>query len=411
VDVIQKAPAAGRASRTSGLPLAVVLLGFTSLFTDIGTEMIFPLLPVFLTETLKAGPAYLGMVEGAADTVSSLLKLASGVIADASPRRKPLVLFGYGLASAARPFVALATRPWHVLAVRVTDRVGKGVRSSPRDALIADAAGDRAGRAFGFHQAMDNVGAVVGPLIAMGLIAEHFSIRSVFWVAVIPGVIATALVLFVPESAPHGAPADRTAAAGARAASPLADRRLLLYLGILAVFSLGNSSDAFLLLRARTLGLSTAQIPILWSTLNLSKVLWAYLGGDLADRFPRARLIAGGWVVYALVYAGLGVAKSSWQVWALFVFYGIFYGLTEPVEKALIKDLVRAEQRGRAYGAYNFVVGITALPAGLLAGALWHSFGPGIALGAGALLAGIASLLLLTWEAWQPNAPTPAGTA
>jgi MFS family permease len=411
VDVIEKAPAAGRASRASRLPLAVVLLGFTSLFTDIGTEMIFPLLPVFLTETLKAGPAYLGMVEGAADTVSSLLKLASGVIADVSPRRKPLVLLGYGLASAARPFVALATRPWHVLAVRVTDRVGKGVRSSPRDALIADAAGDRAGRAFGFHQAMDNVGAVVGPLIAMGLIAEHFSIRSVFWVAVIPGAIATALVLFVPENAPRGAPADRAATASARAASPLADRRLLLYLGILAVFSLGNSSDAFLLLRARTLGLSTAQIPILWAALNLSKVLWAYVGGDLADRFPRPRLIAGGWVVYALVYAGLGIAKSSWQVWALFVFYGIFYGLTEPVEKALVKDLVRADQRGRAYGAYNFVVGITALPAGLLAGALWHAFGPRIALGAGALLAGIASLLLLTWEARRPHAPTPAGTA
>lgn len=404
--MIEKAPAAKRPSR---LPLAVVLLGFTSLFTDIGTEMIFPLLPVFLTETLKAGPAYLGIVEGAADTVSSLLKLASGVIADASPRRKPLVLFGYGLASAARPFVALATRPWHVLAVRVTDRVGKGVRSSPRDALIADAAGDRAGRAFGFHQAMDNVGAVVGPLFAMALIAAHFSMRSVFWVAVIPGAIATTLVLFVPESAPRAASDGPSPAAGDRAASPIADRRLLLYLGILAVFSLGNSSDAFLLLRARSLGLSTTEIPVLWSVLNLSKVVWAYLGGDLADRFPRARLIAGGWVVYALVYAGLGVAKGAWQVWALFVLYGVFYGLTEPVEKALVKDLVREDQRGRAYGAYNFVVGVTALPAGLLAGALWRAFGPRVALGAGAVLAGLASLLLLSWEAWTSRTPVSSG--
>ncbi len=396
MDVIERAPSAARRSR---LPLAVVLLGFTSLFTDIGTEMIFPLLPVFLTETLRAGPAYLGIVEGAADTVSSLLKLASGVIADVSPRRKPLILFGYGLASAARPFVALATRPWHVLAVRVTDRVGKGVRSSPRDALIADAAGDRAGRAFGFHQAMDNVGAVVGPLCAMGLIAAHVSIRSVFWVAVIPGAIATTLVLFVPERPAHTVsdgprPADRP-----RAPSPIADRRLRLYLVILGVFSLGNSSDAFLLLRARSLGLSTAQIPVLWSVLNLSKVLWAYLGGDLADRVPRARLIAGGWLVYALVYAGLGVATGAWHVWALFVVYGVFYGLTEPVEKALIRDLVRDDQRGRAYGAYNFVVGITALPAGLLTGALWRTFGPLTALCAGALLAGVASVLLLSWDA------------
>jgi MFS family permease len=395
VDVTE---AAQRAERGSRLPHAVVLLGLTSLFTDIGTEMIFPLLPVFLTETLRAGPAYLGIVEGAADTVSSLLKLASGAIADLTPRRKPLVLLGYGLASVARPFVALATRPWHVLAVRVTDRVGKGLRSSPRDALIADAAGDRPGRAFGFHQAMDNVGAVVGPLCAVGLLAAHFSLRSVFWVAVIPGAVATALVFFVRErTSPRDI--DRSTP-GARVQSPLADRRLVLYLGILAVFSLGNSSDAFLLLRARSLGLSTAQIPILWSVLNLSKVLWAYLGGDFADRFPRARLIAGGWLVYAFVYAGLGLAKATWHVWALFVLYGIFYGLTEPVEKALVRDLAHESQRGRAYGAYNFVVGVTALPAGILAGALWRTFGPTIALGVGALFAGVACLLLLGWETW-----------
>ena len=393
---IDSAPPAARRSR---LPLAVVLLGFTSLFTDIGTEMIFPLLPVFLTETLRAGPAYLGIMEGAADTVSSLLKLASGIFADAVPRRKPLVLFGYALASAARPFVALATRPWHVLAVRVTDRVGKGVRSSPRDALIADAAGDRAGHAFGFHQAMDNVGAVVGPLLATGLIAAHCSLRAVFWVAVIPGALATALVLFVPE--PKRPP--RPLGASSRVGSPLADRRLRLYLGVLAVFSLGNSSDAFLLLRARSLGLSTAQIPILWAVLNLSKVLWAFLGGDLADRLPRPRLIAAGWLVYALVYVGLGAATAAWHAWVLFVVYGIFYGLTEPVEKALIKDLVHQDQRGRAYGAYNFIVGITALPAGLLAGALWRAFGAMVALSAGAALAAVAGLLLLAWDAWTPQ--------
>src|SRR5580692_2127994 len=171
--------------RDSRLSRTVVLLGLTSLFTDVGTEMIFPLLPVFLAEVLHAGPEYIGLVEGAAVTVASLLKLASGVVADIVPRRKPLVLFGYGLASAVRPFVALATRPWHVLAVRVADRVGKGIRGSPRDALIADAAGDRAGRAFGFNQAMDNAGAVVGPLLATALLALHVPLRGVFWIAVV----------------------------------------------------------------------------------------------------------------------------------------------------------------------------------------------------------------------------------
>jgi MFS family permease len=391
-------------TRRDRLPLAVVLLGFTSLFTDVGTEMIFPLLPVFLTEALKAGPAYLGLVEGAADTVSSLLKLASGFIADRTNRRKPLVLFGYGLASVARPFVALATRPWHVLAVRVTDRVGKGLRSTPRDALIADAAGDRAGRAFGFHQAMDNAGAVAGPLIATGLLAMSLSMRHVFWIAVIPGAIATLLVAIVKEPPRPSAPTSTAASPGT--GTPAAKAKVLTptlvsYLAILAVFSLGNSSDAFLLLRARNLGLTTAQIPVLWSVLNLSKVVWAYVGGDAADRIPRAPLVAGGWVVYALVYLGLGRATQAWHVWALFVLYGVFYGLTEPVEKALVRDLAPADQRGRAYGAYNFVVGVTALPAGLLMGVLWRVWGAAHALEVGAALAAVSSVALLTWDAYR----------
>jgi MFS family permease len=408
----------------------VVLLGFTSLFTDIGTEMIFPLLPVFLVETLQAGPTYLGLVEGAADTVASMLKLVSGVIADTVQRRKPLVLLGYGLASLVRPLVAVATHPWHVLAVRVTDRVGKGLRSSPRDALIADAAGERAGRAFGFHQAMDNVGAVFGPLLATALLAGHVPIRSIFWIAVIPGAIATVLAAIIretprrhapapalaPESSPASTPGPTTARALAPApspalapapslatdkAGPVFGQPLRLYLAILALFSLGNSSDAFLLLRARSLGLTTAALPILWSVLNLSKVVWAYLGGALADRVPRARLIAVGWGVYGLVYFGLGAATGPWHVWALFVLYGVFYGLTEPVEKALVKDLARADARGRAYGAYNFIVGITVLPAGLLTGALWKVWGATLALDVGAAFAAIAAALVLTWDSWR----------
>src|SRR5580658_9537327 len=279
-------------ARRTSLPLTVVLLGFTSLFTDVGTEMIFPLLPVFLSEVLGAAPVTIGLIEGAADTVSSLVKLVSGVMADAMPRRKPLVLAGYGLASAARPFVAIATRPWHVLAVRVTDRVGKGLRSSPRDALIADAAGDRAGRAFGFHQAMDNAGAVVGPLVATAFIAMGLSLRQVFAIAVVPGIIATALVAAVrePRRAPTSTSTSTSTSTATATPTPtptptaLLTPTLLSYLGVLALFSLGNSSDAFLLLRARSLGIRTETIPLLWSALNLSKVLWAYLGGGLADR-------------------------------------------------------------------------------------------------------------------------------
>jgi MFS family permease len=401
------------------LPSTVILLGFTSMFTDIGTEMIFPLLPVFLVETLRAGPTYLGLIEGAADTVASLLKLISGVIADAVQRRKPLVLLGYGLASLVRPLVAMATRPWHVLAVRVTDRVGKGLRSSPRDALIADAAGERAGRAFGFHQAMDNVGAVFGPLLATALLAENMPIRRIFWIAVIPGAIATALAAIIKEAppapalalapAPASAPAPAPASASVDVpapAQPVFGRPLRLYLAILAIFSLGNSSDAFLLLRARSLGLSMAALPVLWSVLNLSKVLWAYLGGTLADRVPRAKLVAVGWGVYGLVYFGLGAATGPWHVWALFVIYGVFYGFTEPVEKALVKDLARADARGRAYGAYNFIVGITVLPAGLLTGALWKIWGATVALEVGAAFAAVAAALVLAWDNWRTKYPS-----
>ena len=377
------------------LPATILLLGLASLFTDVGTEMIFPLLPIFLVETLGAGPDYLGLVEGAADTVASLLKLVAGIAADRSRGRKGYVVSGYALASAARPLVALATRPWHVLTVRVADRIGKGIRGAPRDALIADAAGDRAGYAFGFNQAMDHVGAVFGPLVATSLVALHWPLRRVFFVAVIPGLLATVLVWRVREP-PRQRP---TPSSAARRSVLRLGRSLWAYLGILAVFSLGNSSDAFLLLRARSLGVSTGAIPVLWAVLNLSKVLWAHLGGRAADRAPMPAVIAGGWGVYALVYLGLGRAQAAWQVWALFVLYGVFYGLTEPVEKALVRDLVRADQRGAAYGAYNFVVGVAALPAGVLTGSIWRAWGAQAALSVGAGLSALACVLLVAWSA------------
>jgi MFS family permease len=382
--------------RPPRLPKTVLLLGLTSFFTDAGSEMIFPLLPIFLADTLGASAEFLGLVEGAADTVASLLKLVSGALADKLDRRKPLVLFGYALASTVRPFVAIATAPWHVLVVRVADRIGKGVRGAPRDALIADAAEvGSVGRAFGFHRAMDHAGAVVGPLLGTAFLALGLGLRTIFWLAVIPGAMATTLVLFVKEKPALARPLPVPALAPAA----LLPRSLKSYLAILLLFSIGNSSDAFLLLRAHELGLTTPEIPILWTVLHVSKLVSSYLGGDLSDRVPRARLIVIGWAIYALTYLALAAATARWQAWAIFVVYGVYYGLTEPAEKALVKDLAPSFARGRAFGTYNFVIGVTALPAGLLTGFLWKTYGHFVALALGAAIAAVSAVLLIVWDA------------
>ena len=383
------------------LPATVIALGFTSFLTDVGSEMIFPLLPVFVA-SLGAAPAFLGLVEGAADATSSLLKLASGYVADRSAK-KPLVILGYSIAAVVRPLAALATAPWHILAIRVTDRVGKGIRASPRDALIAGSVDDRdAGRAFGFHRAMDHAGAVVGPLIATALLALGWEVRSVFWFALLPGVLSVLSLLVVREPPPvPPPPAPTPALAGEPGASaakaPALPGSLRGYLAILGLFSLGNSSDAFLLLRARDVGVEVAALPVLWTVFHVAKLVSAYLGGGWADRMPRAKLIIAGWVLYALTYVGFGLATSAWQIWALFIVYGCYYGLTEPAEKALVKELAPAAARGRAYGFYNFILGAAAIPAGLLIGWLWQTWSPLVALSAGAAIAAASSLALLTW--------------
>lgn len=383
------------------LPATVVALGFTSFFTDVASEMVFPLLPAFLL-ALGAGPTFLGVLEGLADAVSSALKYASGAWADRLPRKKPLVLFGYGLATAMRPFFAVASAPWHVLAIRVTDRVGKGVRSAPRDVLIASAAevGD-AGRAFGFQRAMDHAGAVVGPLLAAALLAFGLSLRTVFAVTVVPGLLAVVMVLLVRE--PPAPRADPAPARPAAARAPL-PRRLKLLLGLLLLFALGNSSDAFLLVRAKELGTPDALLPVLWTLLHVSKMTWSALGGAWSDRVPRHRLLFLGWGLYALTYLGLGLARTPLQVWGLFALYGAFYGFTEPVEKALIRDLAPAEVRGRAFGLYHAMLGASAVPAGLLTGLLWQAVSPAAALFTGAGIAAAAAALL---AAWAGRAPKP----
>lgn len=377
-------------ARVSALPRPVKALGLVSLLTDASSEMIYPLLPAFVTGTLRAGPAFLGVVEGAAEAVASLVKVLAGHASDRLPRRKPIVVAGYGLSSVVRPLIALATAPWHVLAVRLADRIGKGARGAPRDALLAEAtpAGER-GRAFGFHRAMDHAGAVIGPLLATLVLWRHPDVRLVFALAALPALGSMAVLVFGVREPPRTVErAVIPLPAPGRAPVP---RPLLRYLAVLALFTLGNSSDAFLLLRAQDAGVPLAAIPALWAFHHAVKAAGGTYGGALSDRFgPRAAIVAG-WTVYAAAYTGFAVAKAAWQIWGLFAVYSLFYALTEGAERALVADLCERGARGRAFGLYHAVTGGMLLPASLLTGALWQSYGAAAALGLGAVVAAAAA--------------------
>jgi len=373
------------------LPRTVIALGAVSLLTDASSEMIYPLLPVFLTTVLGAGPIAIGAIEGAAESVAALLKLASGWWSDRLPRRKPLVVAGYGLASIARPLIGLAQSVPQVAAIRLIDRVGKGIRGSPRDALIADAvdSGMR-GRAFGFHRAGDHLGAVIGPVVAWALLSwGGLSLRTVFLLAGVPAALAVVTLLVgVRESA---RPSRAVEARPGLSRGGLG-RRFWAYLGVLLVFTLGNSTDALLILRAMELGVSQAFVLLLWAMLHVVKSAASTPGGVLSDRVGRRPLIIGGWVVYALVYLGFAAATQAWHAWALFAVYGVYFGMTEGVEKALVADLVPAGVRGTAFGWYNLTIGLAAFPASLIFGALWQVFGAPVAFTTGAALAILAAV-------------------
>ncbi len=375
-----------------GISGNVLVLGVVSLLTDVSSEMIYPLLPLFLTGVLGAGPAVLGIIEGVAESTAALLKLVSGIISDRIPRRKPLVLAGYGLSALARPLVALAATPGFVLGVRVCDRIGKGVRTSPRDALIADSVvPELRGRAYGFHRAMDHAGALVGPLVAAGLLGWFaLELRTVFWCAAVPGLLAVVCLAAGVREVPR---VPRVTPDGGRLSLPPGPVRT--YLLILLLFTLGNSSDAFLLLRAGELGVAPARLPLLWAFFHLVKMLSVFPFGALSDRIGRRGVIVAGWVVYAAAYLGFALATSELHIWLLFAGYGLFYGLTEGVEKALLADLAPAAERGAAFGWFNATIGLGAFPASLLFGVLWQWSGPLAAFGCGAALAALAAVLLL----------------
>ena len=378
----------------------MVWLGVVSFLNDFSSEMLFPLMPLFFTVVLGGNAVQLGAMEGLVDTVASLVKLWSGRLGDRLPRRKPLVLIGYALAGVTRPLMAFAATPLQVILLRVVDRTGKGIRGAPRDALIADSTDPAArGRAFGFHRAMDHLGAIAGPVTALVLIPILFGnreltapdLRRLFMIAAAPAAASILVLLFLVRETP------RTAGSHAKGIPERSlPRGFWTLLGVITLFTLGNSSDAFLLLRARSAGLSARDLYLIWAVLHVVKSALSTPAGVLSDRLPRRWFIAGGWVVYALVYLGFGVAHSAVHIWLLFAAYGVYFGLAEGTERALVADLVPREARGTAFGWYNAAVGIGALPASLLFGVLWQAWGPAAAFGFGAILAAVAALLLLT---------------
>ncbi|MBX9679208.1 MAG: MFS transporter [Gemmataceae bacterium] len=377
---------------SSNLPRNVRVLGVVSLVNDVASEMVFPLLPNFLLVFLGGNKIWLGLIEGLADTTGSLLKLVAGGWSDRAGKRKGFVLFGYSLAVFARPLIGILTAPWQLLLVRFSDRIGKGVRTAPRDALIADSvpAGQR-GRAFGFHQAMDHLGAALGPLLAFAFLwAWPDSLRTLFLWTIVPGIIVLVLLLFGLREPPAKEPAKEPMQWTLKPFSR-GFRWLLLSL---VVFTLGNSSDAFLLIRAQELGVEIHWLPILWCVYHLAKSGGNWLLGRAVDRFGARRFILGGWFVYAGLYLAFGLATQAWHAWAFFLAYAIFYSLTEPAEKTLIASLAGKERKGLAFGWYNAAIGIAALPSSILFGTIYQQWGAFAAFAWGASLGLIAAAIL-----------------
>jgi MFS family permease len=397
-------PPAGRGKglrALRALPRVVWLLGLASLLNDVSSEAIFPLLPVFLAQ-LGAPMRYLGLIEGSADALASVIKMVAGRLSDRGPR-KLMVTGGYTLPAIARAGIALAAAPWHVLGARLVDRAGKGIRSGPRDAMLADAVSPtERGRAFGLNRSMDHLGAALGPLIASGLIALGVGLRATFVVAAVFGLLAP-LVLFLRlkdgPAAPDAPHPERAGALAAPAAGGALRPGFASYLVVCVLFALGNSSDAFLLVRAREVGWSFTMLPLLWLFHHLVKSAAALPGGALSDRHSRAVVVSAGWGAYAITYLGFGFATERWQIVVLFLAYALYHGLAEGAERAIIADLAERGGRGRAFGLYHGFVGVAALPAGLATGLIWDRWGARWALGLNAACAALAAALLF-WLAF-----------
>ena len=380
------------------LPRTVWLIGLISLVNDSASEMLYPLVPLFLASVLMAGPRALGIIEGIAEATASLLKLFSGVIVDRTRRSKPWVVVGYALAAFGRPLMAFAGSWGAVLAIRFADRVGKGLRTSPRDALLASSVeASQRGLAFGLHRALDNAGAVIGPLLAFALLAAGVPLKDVFLWTVVPAVLCVVMALMLKEpEAVEKTP--RKASAGfdwrLRDLPPTLRR----YLMVVALFTLGNSSNMFLLLRAQELGVPQAQVPLLWAAVSAVAMVFATPLSAWSDRIGRFHLLIGGYLAYGLFYLAMGLIGScGWGLFALFGFYGLFMAATEGVEKALVADLAPEDRRGTAFGWFNLTAGVFLLPASVVFGWLYQELGPLSAFGFSATCAIGAAALLWVW--------------
>lgn len=393
----------------------VYVLGAVSLFNDFSSEMIYPLIPLFVKSVLGLGPAFLGILEGIAESTNSILKLFAGYFSDKIKKRKPFAVGGYAISNLFRPLIGL-TRSWGVLLfLRFSDRVGKGIRTSPRDAMIADySPTERRGFAFGFQRGMDHTGAVLGSITA-SLLLYFFTIelKTIFLLSVIPGIIAVLLMIFGVRSIhkkdgilKNGAEVpekyltrDKNTI-GKKEIVKLSDFKKLgkqfsLYLVVLVIFTLGNSTDAFLLLRASEAGFQITVIPLLWAILHISKALFCILGGYISDKIGRKVMILSGWFVYFLTYLGFAYFNEYYLIYLLFIIYGLYFGLTEGVEKALVADIVPKENIGTAFGFYNLSLGIATLPASIIFGFIWKTYSFRAAFLTGALISIISAIMLV----------------
>jgi len=385
----------------------IYAFGITSFLNDTATEMAYWVLPAFLV-SLGAGPAQLGLIEGIAESVASFAKLISGYLTDRLKRRKPVVVGGYFVANAVKPLLAVATTWWHVLLIRFTDRLAKGVRGAPRDVMVAEAVGkNQLGAAYGFIQSLDSAGAIVGPLAAWFLL-RHTGVRSVFWAAAVPGALCVLVAWFgIRETKrPHFSQETRemghTYPSESADAVPATSSKELpgtFYFVLLAVtlFSLGNSSDMFLVMRAQNVGIPVALAPLLGLVFNLTYTLGSWPAGWFSDHFSRRWIAGAGYLIFAAVYFVFGRAHSAISIWVSMAVYGVYYALTQPVLKALVVESVAQEIRGRALGIYFFVTSIATLAASLITGELWKHYGAGTAFYFSAALAAVsASCLMLS---------------
>ena len=405
---MQSSPESQEDRSITSLPRNVWAVGLTSFFMDISSEMVLNILPLFLANVLGVQTAVIGLIEGVAEATASILKLFSGWFSDKIGGRKWLAVAGYSLSALTKPLFYFAST-WEMVAlVRWADRLGKGIRTAPRDALVADSVAPQTrGLAFGFHRAMDTAGALLGLLIAAGVVwlaqknaldLTRSTFQAVVLVSMLPAVLAVIALIAIAKDVP---------VKGVRLAPKLSlrgmGRPFSVFLVIVGIFTLGNSADAFLVLRAQSLGISVTGILLMLVIFNLIYSLVSTPAGSLSDRVGRKRLIIGGWLVYALIYFGFAFATAGWQVWLLYVAYGLYYGMAYGSANALVSDLAPEHLRGTAYGAYNAAIGLLAFPASLIAGILWQGagswggFGPSAPFLFGGTLALIAALLLAFW--------------